>query len=336
MGILQDSDLDFNSVAKCLGLTAPSANGHAMRYDEFGSANAGQMTSTGVPQHAAIGLGRARTSTYLLDAYSGSGTTFLNVETGNAGSNASLRMANTGRAWVMGVRGDLPNNPYAFADQTAGAIRFYLDSVGNIAFQTTTIPTSAALAILMGGATATTFGSSTSDVVQLGHSDSAANFRNLYAKNEEGQVNRLTGLRARAASDFSKTSDTTLASVTGLSRPVAAGEIYAFRAVLQTTSNSAGGVKFAIGGTATATSLFAEATVKDGSALATMGTPRVTAMTTTFGDVTAVSNALVIIEGQITVNAGGTLTIQFAQNASNGTASTVKAGSYMELISIGS
>jgi hypothetical protein len=42
---------------------------------------------------------------------------------------------------------------------------------------------------------------------------------------------------------------------------------------------------------------------------------------------TAVTIPNCVVEGTITVNAGGTLAVQFAQNASFGTASSVLAGS---------
>lgn len=47
----------------------------------------------------------------------------------------------------------------------------------------------------------------------------------------------------------------------------------------------------------------------------------------TVGGVTAVTAAYCRITGTITVNAGGTLTVQFAQNASDVTASSVLIGS---------
>ena len=112
--------------------------------------------------------------------------------------------------------------------------------------------------------------------------------------------------------------------------------MYAFRAILFTTSNVSGGVKFAIAGTATATSFIARALVDDTSALKVVGTARTTTLGATIGDITAVTVANVIIEGTIVVNAGGTLTVQFAQNASNVNASTVLTNSYFQLISIGS
>lgn len=187
-----------------------------------------------------------------------------------------------------------------------------------------------------GGSTSPALASAVADTISMVGVDAAAGDRQLYARSEAGQANRLTGLGCRVTSGFTKTSDTTLANITNLTRNVLASEIYSFRAVLFTTSNTSGGIKFAIGGTATVNGLTAYAYVTDAGVLKVPGTSKVTALGSTFGDITAVSAATVIIEGQIAVNAGGTLTIQFAQNASFGTGSTVNIGSYFELISIGS
>jgi hypothetical protein len=176
--------------------------------------------------------------------------------------------------------------------------------------------------------------SSPADEFQLYSADSAAGDANAFARNEAGEINRLTGLSARVSTQFDKTSDTTLANVTGLSRNVEAGRTYAFTAVLYTTSNVAGGVKAAIGGTATATSIIYQADVLDGSTQATVGTARATSLATTVGDVTAVTAARITITGTIVVNAAGTLVPQFAQNTSNGTASSVLVNSSFQLIPI--
>jgi len=132
---------------------------------------------------------------------------------------------------------------------------------------------------------------------------------------------------SRVAADFSKTSDTTLANVTGLSVTVGAGRTYTFEAILYTTSNVAGGVKFAIGGTATATSIVTEAIAFDAANTTEPVQTRAAALGTALISTTALTVAYVRITGTITVSAGGTLTVQFAQNASNGTASTVLRGS---------
>lgn len=190
--------------------------------------------------------------------------------------------------------------------------------------------------LLLKGGASVTLASLATDTIALAAVDSAANDRQLYARTEAGQANRLTGLSCRNTSGFAKTSDTSLANITGLTRNVLAGEVYAFRAVLFTTSNVAGGIKFAIAGTATATSFVARAVVDDTSALKVVGTARTTTLGATLGDITAVTVANVVIEGTIVVNAGGTLTVQFAQNASNGSASTVLTNSTFQLISVGS
>lgn len=142
---------------------------------------------------------------------------------------------------------------------------------------------------------------------------------------DNGGYNRYAG-ESRVTSQFDKTSSTTLGDITGLTANVKAAGVYKFRAVLFTTSNVAGGVKFAIGGTATATSVIYAAQVFE-TAGVTMGTARATALATAVGDVTAVTAATCIIEGTIVVNAAGTLTVQFAQNVSNGTASSVLVNS---------
>lgn len=135
----------------------------------------------------------------------------------------------------------------------------------------------------------------------------------------------------RVATQFDKTSDTTLANITGLSATVTAGRTYNFIATLFTTSNVAGGVKAAIAGTATATSIIYEAETSSAGVPGAVGTARATALATAVGDVTAVTVAKITITGTITVNAGGTLTVQFAQNASNGSASSVLVGSWFRV-----
>jgi len=130
--------------------------------------------------------------------------------------------------------------------------------------------------------------------------------------------------QSRVSTQFNKTSDTTLANVTGLTATVVAGKFYRFEVKLYTTSNIAGGVKVAIAGTATATAVVYEGLTTD-AGLTTQS--RATALATAVGAVTAVTAAYILISGTIQVNAAGTLTVQFAQNASNGTASSVLVGS---------
>lgn len=140
-------------------------------------------------------------------------------------------------------------------------------------------------------------------------------------------------LSARNSAQFDKTSNTTLSDITGMSVTVAAAGVYSFEAILFTTSNVAGGVKAAIAGTATATAIAYEALVFNAAALAAQ--TRAAALAAAVGGVTAVTVALIRISGLITVNAAGTLTVQFAQNASNGAASSVLVGSHFRVNQIG-
>ena len=132
--------------------------------------------------------------------------------------------------------------------------------------------------------------------------------------------------------DFNKT-NTTLADVTGssinLSHSVDAGATYKFRAVLHIDADATGGLKFALNGTATATNIIYFNQAFGVSAGQVIGL-RSTALNDP-KDTNSVTTYYVIIEGSITVNAGGTLGVQFAQKTATGT-STVKRGSSFELI----
>lgn len=132
----------------------------------------------------------------------------------------------------------------------------------------------------------------------------------------------------RVTAQFDKTNDT-LANITGLSVPVLAGKVYEFEAILRTTSDVAAGVKFAIGGTATATAIVYDALVWNAAALSAQ--TRATALGAAVGGVTAVTVAYAVITGTITVNAAGTLTVQFAQNVTNAAASSVLVGSVFKV-----
>lgn len=120
--------------------------------------------------------------------------------------------------------------------------------------------------------------------------------------------------------------NTTLANITGLSANVVAGKKYEFEVKLYTTSDVGGGVKASIGGTATATSIIYEALVYDGATLAAQ--TRATSLASPVGGVTAVTAAYITITGTIVVNAGGTLTVQFAENAAVNTSSVLVGSTF--------
>ena len=211
---------------------------------------------------------------------------------------------------ISGSNGSGGQGSLLIADNTTGGIG--TSGVGVFAIANGTAPTS-----------------SPADEFQLYSADSAAGDANAFARNEAGEVNRLTGLAARNSSSFAKTSDTTLANITGLTRNVEAGRTYYFETELSTTSANTGGVKFAISGTATATSIDYEGVLRDGTTIS--AATRATALDTTVCAVTAVTAATCRIRGVIVVNAAGTLTVQFAQNASDGSASTVLVNQALSL-----
>lgn len=131
-------------------------------------------------------------------------------------------------------------------------------------------------------------------------------------------------------SDFSKTSNTTLADVTGLTYTVAAGGKYRFQSVLLVECPATPGGKFSVSGTCTATKINYEIVI-----LLTGNTDslQATALDTSLG--VAAAWEIARIDGYIEVNAGGTLTIKFAQNVSNATASKVLTGSWLQVDKIG-
>lgn len=116
-------------------------------------------------------------------------------------------------------------------------------------------------------------------------------------------------------SDFTKNNDGTLATVTGLSVNVVAGATYVFKAYLPTSIAVVGqGIKVAIGGTSTWTSInetayaYTATTINTGNNTTT--TPGATVISTTTTAFTSI-----IIEGTVKINAAGTLTVQMAQQS---------------------
>jgi len=134
---------------------------------------------------------------------------------------------------------------------------------------------------------------------------------------------------AEVVTQFDKISNTTLSDITDLVGNVIAGKTYRFRAVLFTTSNVAAGIKAAIAGTATVNTIRYEGYVIHSNSI--LAQTRATALGSAVAAVTAVTNALVIIEGTLTCLASGTLTVQFAQNVSNAAASSVLSNSFFDV-----
>ena len=134
------------------------------------------------------------------------------------------------------------------------------------------------------------------------------------------------------------TNSTTLVDATGLSVTLAATTYYRFRAVLWWAANAANDLKVGRGGSATYTSMvWTMQSIPNGG---TNGQWYSLASTTAAGSWTSEGQGtgqptLAIVEGTCLTAAGGTLTIQFAENVA-GAASTVTlmATSYLEALKL--
>lgn len=102
--------------------------------------------------------------------------------------------------------------------------------------------------------------------------------------------------------------------------PVVAGKTYAFKARLYVTADATGGHKYAMGGTCTATAIVYEILSIDNATKAFVITSKKTALGQSAGQAGA-TDVYTEIDGTITVNASGNLTVQFALNAASGSSS---------------
>lgn len=155
------------------------------------------------------------------------------------------------------------------------------------------------------------------------YNGTAINFTNSGTQRQEVVLTQQT----RVSAQFDKTTDTTLANVTGLTATLVAGKIYKFEAVLFVDASLVGGSKYAIAGTATATNIVYEIILLDNGTSANTITSRQTALAGSAGQA-GTTAGYCLIRGLITVNAAGTLTVQFAQNASNGTSSILVGSNF--------
>jgi hypothetical protein len=140
-----------------------------------------------------------------------------------------------------------------------------------------------------------------------------------------------TGGFVRVTTQFDKTNDAALANVPGLTVNLMAGKTYGFRVKTWVTANAIGGQKYAISGTCTATAIIYNVTTISNTANAIVISSKQTALGGAVGQAGGTDD-YTVIEGLITVNAAGTLTVQFAQNAATpATTSSVLVGSNMEV-----
>ena len=122
----------------------------------------------------------------------------------------------------------------------------------------------------------------------------------------------------------SVTSSTTLVPLTANVFNLLAGAQYMFDIYLSVTNGASGGLKVQFGGTTTVTTLSADTWAYSTTTLAAQGviTSLASNLVAYTGTVTTVN-----ITGSIIPATSGTFFLQFAQNVSNGTATTINAGS---------
>ncbi len=156
--------------------------------------------------------------------------------------------------------------------------------------------------------------------------DAAANDAQLYAINEQGKRFRITDQYRISSSVLSKVNSPP-SDIPGCVFNVRNGETVHFRGKIRYTATSGAGVKATIGGTATVSFAdfygYALNTANDADGGSGFGQ----ALGDQVATFTATSGGCIFIEGDLTFNAAGTLTLMFAQNVTNaGAASAVPAG----------
>lgn len=142
----------------------------------------------------------------------------------------------------------------------------------------------------------------------------------------------ISGNTVRQSATVTKNASVTLGDLTGLIQTVVPGT-YAFRAVLAGTAGASGGWKIAFKYTSTVVS------VMQTTSWAYTATTVAVAKTTTTTDQASLIAATTaytagVIEGTMTITTGGTVQLQFAQNASDGTDCTIVLGSTLQFTRI--
>jgi hypothetical protein len=219
---------------------------------------------------------------------------------------------------------------------TSTAENFRFDPSGNFRLSDSTgsAGTSATRTLILQSGVAPT--TSPASEVQCYSAASATGAADFNCRNEAGKIVRLTGNSARASAQFDKAANTTLADVTGLTVNLVAGRAYKVVAEIPFDAALAGGSKFALAGTATATAIIYQVTeaCDAGTGIGTLTiTSRQTALAGSASN-TGCTQGETTIAGTIIVNAAGTLTVQFAQNVASGTSSVI-AGATLVVTPIG-
>jgi hypothetical protein len=144
---------------------------------------------------------------------------------------------------------------------------------------------------------------------------------NWFNGTNTGWMNWQGEQRTTAATTY--TSNTTLSTI--LTANLQAARTYSFDIYIPVTASlSTGGIKVALAGTATVTSMIADSWVVSNNAITNQ--VQVTSLTTLSNGLGGAATGAVRVQGTITVNAAGTFLVQTAQNTSSATATVVGQG----------
>lgn len=133
---------------------------------------------------------------------------------------------------------------------------------------------------------------------------------------------------ARVTTQFDKTTNTTLADITGTSIALLNGRKYRFLAQLDCTLDATGGGKYAMAFSSTVTSINYRVRTL-GASSAVLCSARQTSSGSAVNSTASLTDDAVWIEGVIVAGANGNLTVQFAQQSSNGTSSVLTGSTLM-------
>lgn len=154
-------------------------------------------------------------------------------------------------------------------------------------------------------------------------------------------VNALIPLFGRVANDQTKTSNTTLAAVTGLSVPLEASSRYALDGYLAYSAGATGDLKVAFAAPTDSTghwTIYGQDTAStggSGSIVAKRATSFGTGTTQTAAGDDSTGQMSCLPRGYIaTSTTAGDLTLYFAQNTSNATSTVIRVGSWLRLVKL--
>jgi hypothetical protein len=235
-------------------------------------------------------------------------------------SGSTTTGASSGTISILTGTGPAATGAISITTSTAGT------NSGAITIQSGSAPTGTSGSLTLGPGTGSTRG----NILLVDGTEGTAGYV-WTSTDTTGKGSWLATNRATYVStQFDKTTSTALANITGLTANVVASGVYKFKAVLFVNSAVTGGQKYSIAGTATATSIIFQILTLANQGNTYNINEQLTSLGSSGGEASNNGLNYTEITGTIVVNAAGTLTVQFAQNASSGT-SSVLVGSTFEV-----